>query len=385
MQLSQDYFSFESQQDSESPPSQILTIQNVGGGVINWKIKEECPWLSVEPQSGSTANGVNDVSVAVDVSGLENGIYTSQLEVYSDDETIHPQTVSIQLVVSNRNVMDLDKNGIVNFIDFAILAPRLSRKTEASPDKTSAKDVNNSNDLIDFETLALFCQQWLDTGHLELKIPNLVSHWKLDGDVKDSAGSNHGVKYGGKWTKGRINKGLDFEKVLDRVVIKDDGSLTPGEELTIAFWMYSRDRGGGGIYKAIDCDNSSMETDKPGSYSLQMKPDSSLVEFKVFGSGTNDDDTINSNPVSANSWHHIAATFNRSDAKIYIDGVLNGSLKMKATSIKNDSRPLRFGCRREQCDKDEYSLNAESILDDIRIYSRALTAYEVKTLHNCER
>ncbi len=366
MQLSQDYFSFESQQDSENPPSQILTIQNAGGGVINWKIKEECPWLSVEPQSGSTANGVNNVNVAVDISGLESGIYTSQLEVYSDDETIHPQTVSIQLVVSNHNVMDLDKNGIVNFIDFAILAPRLSRKT-------------------DFETLALFCQNWLETEYLELKIPNLVAHWKLNGDVKDSAGSNHGVKYGGKWTRGKINQGLDFEKVADRVIIGDNDSLTPGEEFTIAFWIYSRDNGGGGIYKTTDCDNSSATTGNPGSYSLQIKPDSSLVEFTVFESDANYGNLSILNPVSTNNWHHIAATFNRSEAKIYIDGVLNGSMEMNATSIKNDSLPLRFGCRWEQCDKNKYSLNAESILDDVRIYSRALNSGEVKALYSWKR
>ncbi len=366
MQLSQNHFSFENRQARKNPPSQILTIQNAGGGVLNWKIKEECPWLSVDPQSGSTASNVNDVNVAVDISGLESGIYTCQFEVYSDDETIYPQTVSIQLVVINYNVMDLDKKHIVNFIDYAILAQHLSRK-------------------IDFKILALFCQDWLKTEYLELKIPNLVSHWKLNGDVKDSAGSNHGVKYGGKWTEGKINQGLDFEKVDYSVVIEDDDSLTPGEEFTIAFWIYIRDNGGGGIYKAIDCDNSSTNTDDLGSYSLQIKPDSSLVEFTVFESGIDYDSLISSNPISTNSWHHIAATFNRSNAKIYIDGVLNSSLEMKATSIKNDSRPLRFGCRWEQCDKDKYSLNAESILDDIRIYSRALTGYEVKTLHSWER
>ena len=71
-------------------------------------------------------------------------------------------------------------------------------------------------------------------------------------------------------------------------------------------------------------------------------------------------------------------------AQIYIDGVLSGSLGMKATSINNDSHPLRFGCW-EQCDKDKHSLKAESILDDVRIYSRALTGYEVKTLQSWKR
>lgn len=366
MQLSQDYFSFENQRDGQNPPGQTLTIQNAGGGVINWKIKEDCHWLSVEPSSGSVAGDVNDVDIAADVSGLESGIYTSQFEVYSGDEKIRPQTVSIQLAVINHNVMDLDKSGTVNFIDFAILATRLSRK-------------------IDFETLNLFCRNWLETEYSELKIPNLVSHWKLDGDVKDSTGSNHGVKYGGKWTKGKMNRGLDFENVLDRVVIEDDDSLTPSEEFTIAFWIYTRNNGGGGIYKAVDCDNSSMTTDDVGSYSLQIKPDSSLVEFTVFESGGNHDNLIIFNPISTNSWHHIASTFNRSVANIYIDGVHKGSLEMKATSIKNDSVPLRFGCRWEQCDNEKYSVNAKGMLDDIRIYSRALTGHEIRTLYSWEK
>jgi hypothetical protein len=387
IQLSQDCFDFESQQDGENPPIQKLTIQNAGGGVLNWKIKEQSHWLSVEPKFGSTAN---DVNVAVDISGLESGIYTGRFEVYSDDDITDNQTVTVRLVVINYNAMDLDKNLTVDFSDFAILASHLSRKTEApaaterrqaSPDKTSIKDVNDSTD---FETLGLFCRNWLDTEYLELKIPNLVSHWKLDGDVKDSAGSNHGVKYGGKWTEGKIKQGLDFEKMDDRVVIEDDDSLTPSEEFTIAFWIYYRDNNGGGIYKAFDCDNFPMTIDEFGSYSLQITPDYSLVKFTVFESD-NQYSVISFNPVSTNSWHHIAATFNRLEAKVYIDGVLKGSLEMKMTSIKNDSQPLRFGCRWEQCDKDKNSINAKSILDNIRIYSRALTDNEVKTLYNWER
>jgi hypothetical protein len=343
IQLSQDYFDFESQQDGESPPSQKLTIQNAGGGVLNWKIKEQSHWLSVEPKSGSTADGFNDVNVVVDISGLESGIYTGRFEVYSNDDITDNQTVTVQLVVINYNAMDLDKNLTVDFRDFAILAPHFLRKTEApaatergqaSPDKTSIKDVNDSYDSTDFETLGLFCRNWLDTEYLELKIPNLVSHWKLDGDVKDSAGSNHGVKYGGKWTEGKINQGLDFEKMDDRVVIKDDDSLTPGEDFTIAFWIYYRDNGGGGIYKAFGCAGSPMVTDDLGSYSLQIMPDYSLVKFTVFESD-NQDSVVSFNPVSTNSWHHIAAIFNRSEAKVYIDGVQNGSMKIKATSGSN--------------------------------------------------
>ena len=379
IQLSQDYFSFETQQDGKNPPSQKLMIQNAGGGVLNWNVKEQCKWLNIEPESGSTAG---DVNVAVDISGLESGIYTCQCEVYSDDDTIVPRTVTIQLVFTNYNTMDLDKNLIVNFSDFAILAPLLSRTTEASLYETS---INDMNDSINFKILYFFCQNWLEFESLNLNIPDLVSHWKLDGETKDSQRSNHGVKYGGKWTEGQINQGLGFQNVDDRVVVQDDGSLTPVKEFTIAFWIYNRNNGGGGVYKAADCNDDLTMTDDLSSYSLQVQPVSSMAEFIVFKSSDPYIRIQSLNPISTDSWHHIVATFDGSEARLYVDGARNSSFTTTATSIQNDSRPLIFGCRWEQCDKDKYSLNIDYILDDIRIYSRALTGNEVITLYTWER
>ena len=109
------------------------------------------------------------------------------------------------------------------------------------------------------------------------------------------------------------------------------------------------------------------------------------MEFTLFESGTSLDNLVSYNPPSTNSWHLIAATFNRSQAKIYIDGVENGSLKMKATSIRNDSLPLRLGCRWEKCDQRKDSVNAKSTLDDVRIYSRALTELEIKLLYSTDK
>ena len=121
------------------------------------------------------------------------------------------------------------------------------------------------------------------------------------------------------------------------------------------------------------------------SYSLQVQSVSSLAEFIVFKSSDPYIKIQSSNPISTDRWHHIAATFNGSDAELYVDGMRNSSFTAMATSIQNDSRPLIFGCRWEQCDKDKHSLNVNYILDDIRIYSRALTRNEVETLHRWKK
>lgn len=71
----------------------------------------------------------------------------------------------------------------------------------------------------------------------------------------------------------------------------------------------------------------------------------------------------------ANTWYHIAITYDGSNAKIYINGGLVTTTPKTGTMAKNTS-PLYVGGRKD-------AERVRGSLDDIRIYRRALTAAEV--------
>jgi hypothetical protein len=82
-------------------PAQILQVQNLGGGALNWEITDvnDCNWLSVYPLTGQSHGEVNQVAITVDPCGLEIGFYDCQLTVSDPNATSSPRTVNISLHV----------------------------------------------------------------------------------------------------------------------------------------------------------------------------------------------------------------------------------------------------------------------------------------------
>ena len=208
----------------------------------------------------------------------------------------------------------------------------------------------------------------------------LVAHWKFDevaGDIAyDSAGSNDGTVYGAQWTGGA----LDFDGLNDYVRIPDDYSLTPGSEITISFWIYSRGGQNAGIYKYASCPNESYSPGNSRAYHFSVSGDGK-AGLTIFSSVSTYDSIAGDVVVPFNQWHHVAGTFNQGNAAIYIDGQLDKSETLSVTSIMNDAQPLIIGGFWSYCGADTFCSRLNGIIDDVRIYNRALISEEIHQLY----
>jgi parallel beta-helix repeat protein/predicted outer membrane repeat protein len=88
---------FYATQGSPNPKSQIISIRNIGSGTLNWEIAEDCPWLQVYPQNGESTGQVNEVTLSVDISGLDPGVYNCQLMITANEAANSPQKAAITL------------------------------------------------------------------------------------------------------------------------------------------------------------------------------------------------------------------------------------------------------------------------------------------------
>jgi parallel beta-helix repeat protein len=79
--------------DGTSPQPVSLLIQNGGAGTLDWRIDCNCPWLNVEPATGS------EVRLSAVVDGTPQGIHQTLLTVSSFDAANSPQTVLVTLRV----------------------------------------------------------------------------------------------------------------------------------------------------------------------------------------------------------------------------------------------------------------------------------------------
>ena len=81
-------------------------------------------------------------------------------------------------------------------------------------------------------------------------------------------------------------------------------------------------------------------------------------------------------PADFASWFHLAATWSATGAQFYIDGVPVGV--PSATDARSTSPPGLYIGTREGEDRWWFGL-----IDDVRIYDRAMTAAEIATLYAC--
>jgi hypothetical protein len=106
----------------------------------------------------------------------------------------------------------------------------------------------------------------------------------------------------------------------------------------------------------------SLALDQQGHFFLSMSN----------SSGSAWENAVSSVIMSAGKWYHIVGTYDSAYMRIYVNGVLSGSLSYQGTFVK-PSIDARIGCIRRMD-----SLNAvcqvNGYLDELQLYNYALTA-----------
>lgn len=208
----------------------------------------------------------------------------------------------------------------------------------------------------------------------DLDPAGLLGNWRLNevsgSTATDDSGGNHtGTLLGGMtWTNGVAGGSLRFDGVDDYVSVPDAPELRLSAAMTIAFWM-KKDAEATEWVRLVGKGDSTYRNfgvwDECGG--------DNRILFQVYGTSgvnVNFDSTVG---VPLGQWHHIACTYDGTTGRIYIDGVPAGTQTLSITP-RTSTAPVTFG----------YAPSMHShlpgSLDEIRIYSRALTASEITAL-----
>jgi len=205
----------------------------------------------------------------------------------------------------------------------------------------------------------------------------LVGHWSFDGkymnwatnQALDSSGQgNNGTLVNMSTTtsptRGVIGQALQFNGTNQYISTLNFPPFTSA--FTLSAWVYANNTGN---YKEIIAKSlGSGATRNDGE--LRLTPGTQLLQLVGIG-GT---PVSASDPVPFNKWTYVTGTFDGTNSRVYINGVLEGS-SASITYSGQASDPLYIGLR-----ADLFGYFPGTI-DDVRIYNRALTAQEVQTLY----
>jgi len=101
IQLSAEDVEFFAIEGGSNPEPQILSIANCGFETLNWVITDDCNWLEVDPNSGTSTGEPNEVMLSIDTTNLTHGSYSCELTVTDPCALNSPKTAHVILYVTN--------------------------------------------------------------------------------------------------------------------------------------------------------------------------------------------------------------------------------------------------------------------------------------------
>ncbi|MFB0553020.1 MAG: LamG domain-containing protein [Phycisphaerae bacterium] len=208
---------------------------------------------------------------------------------------------------------------------------------------------------------------------IEPEPPALVAHWKFDDGegtvaVDSSGNGNDGILNGDpQWVEGKIGGALEFNGD-DYVNCGNGPSLQLQDAITMAFWF------------KVEAFQNTWEA-------FMAKGDDSYRTSRGGGTGDATHMGISGTSVGGGNgwfngtvivtggqWHHMAATYDGAEGRIYIDGVLDVT-SPGTGQINISNYDFWIGNNSQQTGRFFHGL-----LDDVRIYDGALTEEQIQAV-----
>ena len=210
----------------------------------------------------------------------------------------------------------------------------------------------------------------------------LVAYYPFNGNADDSVGNNNGTVYGAQWTAGYIDGALSFDGDGDYVEIADDDSLDLTGGATLAAWINTNSlttwQGIVGRW------NFAGSPDKE-SILLDLGPDlDNKLWFWISTDGTDSTTTnVTSNLQLTNTWYHVVATYDATTMRLYVNGQEENSTPKSGNIFVSDTEWNIGACNYGGTPANNHQKSFfNGLIDDVRIYDRALSSTEVTELYN---
>jgi hypothetical protein len=195
---------------------------------------------------------------------------------------------------------------------------------------------------------------------------DLIAHYKFESSAGDSLGFFHGTTTGSPaYATGYLGQAIDLDGIDDHVALP--AGVANWDEITIATWVYWR--GGAQWQRIFDFGNNTS------SYLfLTPRSGNNTMRFAITNSGG--EQVINTSTLTANQWVHVAVTLKGATGTLYVNGS-PAAFNTAITIRPADFNPVRNYIGQSQWPDPLFN----GLIDDFRIYNRALSASEIAAVY----
>lgn len=144
-----------------------------------------------------------------------------------------------------------------------------------------------------------------------------------------------------------------------------NNNLNFNNQYTISCWIKATSLGGNQriVDKLLNTTTSNFLVDL----------NNTTLRFYVGNPGNNN--VQSSQPLATNTWYHIVACYDGTTAKLYVNNILSNSTAATGVLTPNTSQML-LGVAQSS------SLRFSGAIDEVRLYNRALSTFEIASLYN---
>lgn len=220
--------------------------------------------------------------------------------------------------------------------------------------------------------LSLYAINFIQAQDIE---SDLVAHFQFCGDLSDESGNNNQGEFVGDGTLtfgedhfGNSNSALLLNGMNQYINVPSSESLdSPVEEVTVALW-FNYAAGYNGWIVPLMKTNSLIVADR--QYGFGINDGTGLTYMNTF--------YVGAYSYQPNTWYHAAITYTESEYQLFVNGELIQSGIPDDPIIQNN-QPLEIG-RDVPVVTEFYN----GLIDEIRIYSRALSQDEIQLVMNAD-
>jgi hypothetical protein len=209
----------------------------------------------------------------------------------------------------------------------------------------------------------------------------LIGHWKMDGNPLDSSPyANNGTPTAMSLTtdrKGTSNNAYLFNSASDLISVPYTNTHWPSY-VTLSLWVNPSN-----IAKTTV--QAMVGNLQNGGYHMLVNADGAAncpagLKWVMYIGGGQRSNCIPKTILTDGVWSHIVGTYDGTDIKLYVDGVLQDTDTFAGTiEYSSTTTPLCFGLNpaSSSCTGGNYP----GSMDDVRLYNRAISQAEVTALY----
>jgi hypothetical protein len=215
----------------------------------------------------------------------------------------------------------------------------------------------------------------------------LIAEYLFNGNANDTSGNNLNGTLSGSPTltadrTGSVNKAYNFDGIDDYITINENSLLNPSNAITVAAWYKPIASFPGIGYEPFVEKGFTSNSSPYYQYHLGVCGDtySDPSQRGAFGFAISTGGMYNNLVTSPNFWsvgqqYFVVGTYDGSDLKLYV----NGSF---ITSKPVTGNMTDYGCNVYIGKYQNHSNFLPGIVDNVRIYNRALSLSEIQILYN---